>query len=129
MGYLLDTHAFLWYLLHDPNLSQPVKDIIDTKTDLYFSVASLWEISIKVNIGKLQINRSFEELFDELNFINTQIIPISPEDLKTYTGLPLPTGHRDPFDRMLISQAITRNLTILSRDTKFRPYPVSVLWL
>jgi PIN domain nuclease of toxin-antitoxin system len=128
MGYLLDTHALLWYLLRDPNLSQPVKDIIDTKTGLYFSVASLWEISIKVNIGKLQINQPFEQLFDELNFLNTEVIPISPEDLKTFTHLPPPTLHRDPFDRMLISQAITRNLTVLSRDTKFRLYPVSVIW-
>ena len=128
MGYLLDTHTFLWYLLRDPNLSQPVKDIIDAKIGLHFSIASLWEISIKVNIGKLQINRPFEELFDELKFINTELMPISHEDLKIYTNLLPPTAHRDPFDRMLISQAMTRNLTVLSRDTKLKTYPIEIIW-
>lgn len=128
MGYLLDTHTFLWYLLRDPNLSQPVKDIIDAKIGLHFSIASLWEISIKINIGKLQINRPFEELFDELKFINTELMPISHEDLKTYTNLLPPTAHRDPFDRMLISQAMTRNLTVLSRDTKLKTYPIEIIW-
>ena len=128
MGYLLDTHTFLWYLLRGPNLSQPVKDIIDAKTGLHFSIASLWEISIKVNIGKLQINRPFEELFNELNFINTELMPIGHEDLKTYTYLPSPTAHRDLFDRMLISQAMTRNLTVLSRDAKLKTYPIEIIW-
>jgi PIN domain nuclease of toxin-antitoxin system len=62
MECLLDTHALLWYLLGDSNLGNKAKEAIDTKTGLYFSIASLWEISIKINVGKLQLNRSFEDL-------------------------------------------------------------------
>jgi PIN domain nuclease of toxin-antitoxin system len=69
MAYLLDTHAFLWYLLGDSNLGNKAKEAIDTKTDLYFSIASLWEMSIKINIGKLQLNRPFKDLYEELEYL------------------------------------------------------------
>ncbi|MEG3862641.1 type II toxin-antitoxin system VapC family toxin [Microcoleus sp. herbarium12] len=95
MEFLLDTHAFLWYLLGDSNLGNKAKEAIDTKTGLYFSIASLWEISIKINVGKLQLNRSFEDLPKELEYINVQILPITFEDTEIYTSLPL--HHRDPF--------------------------------
>ncbi|MEG4011756.1 MULTISPECIES: type II toxin-antitoxin system VapC family toxin [unclassified Microcoleus] len=95
MQSLLDTHAFLWYLLGDSNLGSKAKEAIDTKTGLYFSIASLWEISIKINVGKLQLNRPFEDLPNELQYINAQILPITFEDTEIYTNLPL--HHRDPF--------------------------------
>lgn len=97
MKFLLDTHAFLWYLTGDPNLGCKAKEVIDTKTDLYFNIASLWEISIKINIGKLQLNRPFEDLSKELQYLNVQILPITVQDTDFYTNLPL--HHRDPFDR------------------------------
>ena len=71
MEALLDTHAFLWYLLGDPNLGSKAKEVIDTKTSLYFSTVSLWEISIKINVGKLQLNRAFQDLRKELQYINS----------------------------------------------------------
>ncbi len=74
MEYILDTHALLWYLLSDANLSRKAKDAIDTKTGLYFSIASLWEISIKVNIGKLQLNRPFEDFYKELEYLNVRLL-------------------------------------------------------
>ena len=89
MKSLLDTHAFLWYLLGDPNLGSKAKEAIDTKTGLYFSIASLWEISIKINLGKLQLNRPFEDLRQELQYINVQLLPITFEDTQLYTNLPL----------------------------------------
>lgn len=90
MKSLLDTHTFLWYLLGDPNLATKAKEIIDTKADLYFSSVSLWEIAIKINIGKLQINRPIESLLTELQYINVQVLPITLEDIQLYSKLPLP---------------------------------------
>jgi PIN domain nuclease of toxin-antitoxin system len=89
MKVLLDTHVLLWYLLGNPNLSIRVKEMINTKTDLHFSMASLWEISIKVNIGKLTLNRPFQDLLEELNLINAELLSISPEDTQTYLTLPI----------------------------------------
>src|SRR4028119_1279378 len=103
MKALLDTHAFLWYLLGDPNLSSKAKEVIDTKTGLYFSIASIWEISIKINIGKLQLKRPFQDIPKELQYINAQLLPITFEDTESYLSLPL--NHRDPFDRILVAQA------------------------
>ncbi|MEY3870661.1 MAG: hypothetical protein RLZZ338_4555 [Cyanobacteriota bacterium] len=126
MKFLLDTHAFLWYLLGDPNLGSKAKDAIDTKTDLYFSIASLWEMSIKINVGKLQLNRPFEDLPKELQYLNVQILPITFEDTAFYAGLPL--HHRDPFDRILVAQALNNSLVLISRDPAFDAYPIQRLW-
>jgi len=126
---LLDTHVLLWYLLGNPNLSNRVKEMIDTKTDLHFSMASLWEISIKVNIGKLKLNRPFQDLPEELNLINAVLLPISAEDTQIYVSLPLPSNHRDPFDRILVAQAINFSLTIASADAAFDAYPIQRVWV
>jgi PIN domain nuclease of toxin-antitoxin system len=126
MKFLLDTHAFLWYLLGDPNLGSKAKEAIDTKTDLYFSIASLWEMSIKINVGKLQLNRPFEDLPKELQYLNVQILPITFEDTAFCAGLPL--HHRDPFDRILVAQELNHSLVLISRDPAFEAYPISLLW-
>lgn len=126
MECLLDTHAFLWYLLGNSNLGNKAKEAIDTKTGLYFSIASLWEISIKINVGKLQLNRSFEDLPKELEYINVQILPITFEDTNIYTSLPL--HHRDPFDRILVAQAMNHSLVLISRDEAFDAYQIQRVW-
>jgi len=126
MESLLDTHAFLWYLLGDSNLGSKAKEAIDTKTGLYFSIASLWEISIKINVGKLQLNRPFEDLPKELQYINAQILPITLEDTEIYPGLPL--HHRDPFDRILVAQSMNHWLVLISRDEAFDAYPIQRVW-
>jgi PIN domain nuclease of toxin-antitoxin system len=128
MKYLLDTHAFLWYLLGDAKLAIKAKDIIDGKENLYFSIVSLWEIAIKINIGKLQIHRPIEDLFKELQSINIQILPIIDKDIELYSALTFPSNHRDPFDRMLIIQAINHSFIVISRDVKFDAYPIQRLW-
>lgn len=128
MKVLLDTHAFLWYLLGDSNLPLKSKKIIDTKENLYFSVVSLWEIAIKINIGKLQIYRPIEDLSKELQYINVQILPILTQDIELYSTLSFPSNHRDPFDRMLIVQAINLSLVVISTDVKFDAYPIQRLW-
>jgi PIN domain nuclease of toxin-antitoxin system len=126
MECLLDTHAFLWYLLGDSNLGNKAKEAIDTKTGLYFSIASLWEISIKINVGKLQLNRSFEDLPKELEYINVQILPITFKDTGIYTSLPL--HHREPFARILVAQTMNHSLVLISRDEAFDAYPIRRVW-
>lgn len=115
----------------DPNLSTKAKAIVDARNGLHFSIISLWEISIKVNIGKLQINRPIEALPIELQYMNIQILPITIRDIEIYSSLPLPntpTKHRDPFDRILIAQAINHSFNLVSKDTTFDSYPISRSW-
>jgi PIN domain nuclease of toxin-antitoxin system len=131
MKYLLDTHVLLWYLSKDPNLSAKAKEIVDDRADLYFSIVSLWEIAIKVNIGKLQINRPIDALPIELQYIHTQLLPITIRDIEIYSGLPLPNTpkkHRDPFDRILIAQTINYSLHLVSQDVAFDAYEIQRLW-
>jgi PIN domain nuclease of toxin-antitoxin system len=128
MKVLLDTHAFLWYLLGNANLSVKSKRIIDTRENLYFSIVSLWEIAIKINIGKLQIHRPIEDLSQELQYNNIHILPILTQDIELYSTLDFPSNHRDPFDRMLIVQAINLSLVVISKDVKFDDYPIQRLW-
>lgn len=128
MSILLDTHAVLWYVESDSSLSAKAKAIIDAKKDLFFSIASLWEIAIKLNVGKLQITSSFSQLLIRLEFLNIEILPINTEDLDTYMSLPLPKKHRDPFDRILVAQSINYSFPILSGDEKFDLYSVRRVW-
>ncbi|ASC73858.1 PIN domain nuclease [Halomicronema hongdechloris C2206] len=128
MAVLLDTHTVLWYFASDPRLTSTTRDIIDAKENLFFSIASLWEISIKLNIGKLQLTSPFDEILIRLNFINAEILPIKVEDAKTYMNLPLHPDHRDPFDRILVVQAMNNSLDIVSRDDKFDRYPIHRIW-
>jgi len=128
MKYLLDTHAFLWYLQGDANLAIKAKNIIDAKEYLYLSIVSLWEIAIKINIGKLQIHRPIEDLLKELQYLNIQILPLVDKDIELYSGLAFPSNHRDPFDRMLIVQAMNHSLIVISTDVKFDAYSIQRLW-
>lgn len=128
MKFLLDTHVFLWYLLGDTRLTNQARQIIEAKTDLYFSIVSLWEISIKLNVGKLEIYRPVQELFDEVVMINAEILPITVEDTQAYASLPRIPGHRDPFDRILVTQATNRSLLLVSGDRKFDAYAIQRIW-
>jgi PIN domain nuclease of toxin-antitoxin system len=131
MKYILDTHVILWYLSENSNLSTKAREIIDARNGLYFSIISLWEVSIKVNIGKLQISRPIEALPIELQYMNIQILPIAIRDIEIYTSLPLPNSpikHRDPFDRILIAQAINYSFNLVSKDTAFDSYPILRIW-
>ncbi len=128
MAFLLDTHVVLWHISKHPNLSQKAKQIVDTKSDLFFSVASFWEIVIKINLGKLQIDCSFDSFLDHVAVMNAQIIPIQIESLKIYLELPISPDHRDPFDRILVAQAMDYSLDIVSRDEKFDFYPIQRVW-
>jgi PIN domain nuclease of toxin-antitoxin system len=125
--FLLDTHVFLWLIQGDPQLSSRVRAIIaDDASQLNFSVVSIWEIAIKLNIGKLKIEHSIEDIYQLLAQLKIEILQIERLDLDRYLTLPL--YHRDPFDRLIISQAIDRELILISADGSFEPYPVQRLW-
>ena len=128
MKMLLDTHVFLWYVLGDSRLNNRAKEIINAKSELSFSITSMWEVAIKVNIGKLQLDCSFEDLLARLIYIKAEILPISIEDTQTYINLPLLPNHRDPFDRILVAQTINRSLVLVSSDVKFDFYAIQRVW-
>ena len=123
MRLLLDTHILLWWLSDDGFLSASTREAIANPHNLVsVSAATAWEISIKRNLGKLVIPDDLEEQLITNGF---EVIPISLAD-----GLAagnLPRHHDDPFDRMLIAQAQARELTILSRDSRFARYEVKIL--
>jgi len=127
--YLLDTHVFLWWLLDDPRLSQTAREIIsDPKTTLFFSVVSAWEIAIKARFGKIKfITKPLERfLREELQANDVQVLPVLLHHvLREHT---LPLLHRDPFDRMLIAQALEEHLTLITSDARIKAYNVPVMW-
>ena len=127
MNFLIDTHAFLWYIQASSKLSPKAADILeDPSPSLYFSIASLWEISIKMGLGKLTLDNSFHELEVLLSRLSIEILPITFADTETYLSLPL--HHRDPFDRILIAQAMNRSLPIITVDSAFNAYTVDRIW-
>ena len=126
MTILLDTHTLLWFLENDPQLPARTRIRIQTSTTVFISLVSLWEIAIKTNIGKLTLPIPFSQLQPKLITQNFTQLPITFSDLEIYHGLPL--YHRDPFDRLLISQAINHNLMFISRDTEFAPYSIQQIW-
>ena len=127
MSFLIDTHIFLWYIQASDKLSPKAVEILeDSNQTLFFSIASLWEISIKMGLGKLKLENSFHQLEALLSQHAIETLPITFADTETYLSLPL--HHRDPFDRILIAQTINRSLSIISADTAFDSYSIDRLW-
>ena len=121
MNLLIDTHVLLWYLIDDSQLSvSSIRKIENPSNNIYASIASLWEIAIKINIGKLDLHIPFKKLQKEVLNNNFTILPI--EFTHTVQLSKLEPIHRDPFDRILISQALVENFTIISKDTTFSAY-------
>ncbi len=112
MRLLLDTHVLIWAIKDDKKLSRKAKSIILNSDETYISSASIWEIGIKINIGKLTLDLSL--LLDAINKSGFIELPISIEH--TIQASQLPSIHNDPFDRMLVGQAITEPLTLLTAD-------------
>jgi PIN domain nuclease of toxin-antitoxin system len=126
-AYLLDTHALLWYASNDPRLPAAMAALIaDVEVGIVISRATLWEIAIKDSLGKLILPRPYQEWVALIRSFDFMILEISDQHL--FQLITLPPHHRDPFDRLLIAQAISENLTLLSRDAHFSSYPVRVRW-
>lgn len=127
MKLLIDTHTFLWFIHDDPNLSDRAALLLESDADLLLSTASLWEIAIKVNLQKLTLPDAYEIFIPHQIQVNSiEILPIQISHLAVAVKLPL--HHRDPFDRLLISQSIAEQISIVSIDPKFDSYAVDRLW-
>ena len=127
MELLLDTHAILWFQSSNNKLSETAKKLIeDPNNQCYVSFASLWEMSIKVAAGKLQIEKGFNNLYSYL--LRNQIRILNPSIKHLNTLIELPHHHKDPFDRLIIAQAIVEGIAIISVDQQFKSYPINVIW-
>jgi len=128
MRLLLDTHAFLWFVANDSQLSTTARDLIRSGgNELWYSTASLWEIAIKLNLGKLKLGGPFPDFIEQqLDGNRVQVLPITLAHLSVVSQLAL--HHRDPFDRLIIAQAIAEDLPVISIDQKFDSYPVKRIW-
>ena len=128
MKLLLDTHAFLWFIMGSANLSDKARILIeDPANERLLSVASLWEIAIKASLGKLALSSSFEDLIPEqLRLNGIGLLNIRVDHLSVLTTLPF--HHRDPFDRLIIAQAILENFPVVSIDAAFDTYGITRLW-
>lgn len=130
MKLLLDTHAFLWLINDDyAHLrgESAAQLFLDERNSLFFSLASVWELAIKVRLGKIDLVRPFDAFIPEQLMLNrVQLLDISLEHvLKT---MALPFHHRDPFDRLIIAQAMFEDMTLLSADAAFPSYEVKLAW-
>jgi PIN domain nuclease of toxin-antitoxin system len=125
---LLDTHTFLWFIGDDSRLSSVARNLIeDESNEIVLSIASLWEMAIKISLGKLQLATPFEEFIPaQLTSNGITLLNITVPQAAGIIALPF--HHRDPFDRLLISQAVVERIPIVSADVIFDAYPVTRLW-
>ena len=127
MKLLLDTHIFLWFISGDKRLPKGMRDKIrDLNSEVYLSVVSLWEAIVKYQIGKLQLPQP-PNIYLPIQRQKHQISNLSLDEASVSQLVNLPQIHRDPFDRMLICQAMEHSLIIVTVDNAICDYPVSVL--
>ena len=128
MRLLLDTHTFLWFLLYDLRLSTTARELIDDPAnDIEVSPATYWEIAIKISLGKYELPEPYDVFIErEIATNDFRILPIEPKH--TAVLIILPYHHRDPFDRLLVAQAMAEDIPIVSVDLAFDAYPVTRLW-
>jgi PIN domain nuclease of toxin-antitoxin system len=129
MTYLLDTQVIIWALENNPQLPKAVEQIIDDSDHtIFITIVSLWEIAIKRSIGKLDLNYKLEDIQSQTTQRKVEILPITVAHLTAVEYLEFVGKHRDPFDRLIISQAIVEEMTLISSDPQFKNYPVELLW-
>jgi len=128
MKLLMDTHTFIWWDSDPQRLSpQALAVFQDSGNVALFSVASVWEMQIKIQLGKLKLNLPLSELIGSQQRINkVEILPVKLEHALALDNLP--THHKDPFDRLLIAQAQVEQAVLVSKDPIFSRYPVAVVW-
>jgi PIN domain nuclease of toxin-antitoxin system len=128
MNLLLDTHTFIWWTIQRNKLSQLASDrLINPNNSLFLSLASVWEMQIKLQLGKLTFDLPLSELITSQQQTNgLQILPIQLEHILALGDLP--NHHRDPFDRMLVAQSMVEQMAILSADIVLDSYPVQRIW-
>lgn len=131
MIYLLDTHYLLWSLFAPEKIKPPIRQILEDDNDIKLvSGVNLWEISFKYALGKLELEGTNpEEIFDTLLEAGFEMVTIENRLLATYHQLPQKDNHRDPFDRLLIWQAIANGYTLITHDKKIEQYQADGLHL
>ena len=128
MKLLLDTHVLIWWSLDSAKLSRKVYDLLtDSNNTLVVSIASVWEMQVKVQLGKLDLDGKVSELIAHQQQVNNLEI-LSIDLTHIYALESLPNEHRDPFDRMIIAQSIVEKMPLLSADKIFDSYPVNNIW-
>ncbi|GAB4303314.1 MAG: type II toxin-antitoxin system VapC family toxin [Geminocystis sp.] len=125
---MLDTHAFIWWNLTPEKLSLNGLSLIEDKENIfYLSIASVWEMQIKISINKLHFDNPLSQIITkQRNINNLQILSIELEHIWELKNLPL--HHKDPFDRILIAQAIIEKIPILTIDSIFQNYSINTIW-
>ncbi|MHA4737116.1 type II toxin-antitoxin system VapC family toxin [Dyadobacter sp. MSC1_007] len=127
MNYLLDTHSLIWFMEGNSMLSiKAQKEIENPENTKYISIASIWEISIKISLNKLTLQKSFEEFLSLLIASEIKILPITLAHALHLSKLEF--LHKDPFDRLIIVQGLTETLRIITKDPNFAIYNVEVYW-
>jgi len=128
MKLLLDTHALLWFVWDHANLSENARNLMnDPDNELLLSTGTIWEIAIKVGLNKLTLAEPYEDFMNRAIADNDlTVLETSVRHAAVLTTLPF--HHRDPFDRMIIAQAIAEEIAIVSSDAAFDAYPVTRLW-
>lgn len=127
MNLLLDTHTFIWFFNGDDLLSATIKDlIIDISNRCFISIASIWEIAIKSSLNKLELHGSFDRISGFINENDIEILPITFAHIQMLLGLDY--HHRDPFDRIIIAQALSEDLVLATKDGAFYKYGVNTIW-
>ncbi|WP_031548205.1 type II toxin-antitoxin system VapC family toxin [Oribacterium sp. FC2011] len=123
---LLDTHAMIWFMFDDSKLSERAMNSIKSSDKVFVSIASLWEIAIKQSIGKLDIDISAHELAEKCEDVDIAILPIKPGHLDKVKDLPF--LHNDPFDRLIMAQAVTEGMALVTKDEKIAQYDINKIW-
>jgi PIN domain nuclease of toxin-antitoxin system len=127
MNYILDTHTLIWFLNGDNRISEKSREIIENQDNIKFvSIATVWEIAIKTSLDKFRFDKGFKKFLDLIEDNGFEIIPISFDHVLTVSTLQF--IHRDPFDRLIVSQALTDKLTILTKDEYIEKYEVNTIW-
>jgi PIN domain nuclease of toxin-antitoxin system len=126
MRVLVDTQSFIWFTEDDAGMPAKIKTLMNDRNNvLLLSIVSLWEITIKVGIGKLKMRRSIDSVIKDISESGFEILPVKVGHLLELSKLAL--IHRDPFDRMIISQGLSENIPVISSDSIFGAYPIELI--
>jgi PIN domain nuclease of toxin-antitoxin system len=127
MSYLIDTQILIWLFISPQKLPPKILKILkNIENDIFVSNVSIWEIAIKSSIGKLNLPFELKNIIQEISEMSINILEITSEHLIKVADLPF--HHKDPFDRLIISQTIIENMPIISSDSNFKDYNIQLIW-
>ncbi|WKN41513.1 type II toxin-antitoxin system VapC family toxin [Tunicatimonas pelagia] len=129
MSHLLDTSTFIWFVQGDARLSRTAQaQIEEPENTIFVSIISLWEIVIRQRLNKLDFEADVPQMISDIQTMDARLLNLSPHHLQVLEGLDYNPDHKDPFDRLLVSQAIADNLSIITNGGKFPTYSIDLVW-